>query len=208
MVREYQTLDELKETVYMVDDSVSKDEIDSEIKKFFKELLLRKRDDPFEGGLQAGGISFPGKAAFKVNENDGLATHAHTSETLAQFMNGETKFSGVDTMSNIFARKDDPYSWLTLERIGFEDRILMGKNKLVMAITTANPEISLFQLNVIKTIVNTVKSIYQNKQIKSVSVNYVTKDDRFVMDLKSMDEEKINELENLIQSNINDRKVL
>ena len=67
---EYQTLNKLEEKVYFVNKDFSEDNIINEIVYFLKEIILRRRDDSFEGGLQAGGIVFHDKGAFKISEKD------------------------------------------------------------------------------------------------------------------------------------------
>ena len=207
-MREYQTLDKLQEKIYLLDDNSNENDIDNQLEMFFQELLRRKRDDPFEDGLQAGGIIYPDKFAFKVNENDGMAPHTHTFETLAQYIDGETKFSEIETIGYTGIRHGDPHSWLTINRQGFTIRILMGKDHLVIAIETTSNLISIFQLNIIKKIINITKTIFEQRILSSISINYLTKKDNFLVGFEPMTEEQFNDLDNLIESKIDQKKVL
>ena len=203
-MKEYQTLDKLEEKVYEVNNSYSEYEIDYEVKKFFEELLSRKRDDPFEGGLQAGGIIFPDKAAFKISEDDGRATHIHNYEAVAQYMDGEKKFSGTDTMGNIYARENDPHSWLTINQYGFEIRILIGKENLIIIFNTNNDDITTFQYKVIEKFNKYARLSHEKELLSYVSINYLTRNDKFITNDEIMNENLFDELEDLINSKMED----
>lgn len=199
-MRDYQTLDKLKETVHEMSYSYSDYEMNYEIEKFFEELLTRKRDDPYEGGLQAGGLIYPHKAAFKVNENDGTAVHAHTFEVLAQYMDGEKKFSGTDTLGKISLRRDDPHSWVTIEKYGFEVRFLVGDKSLVIIFETKKEEITEFQLKVINKLINYAKLLYKKGMFQYVHINYVTKQDKFISNDIPLDEDSFEELLSVVNN--------
>ena len=195
-MRLYQTLNKLEEKIY---DIYSNDEIERQIKTFLDEVISRKRFDPFEGGLQAGGVIYYDKAGFKICENDGMAPHPHTFETLSQYLNGEEKFSGINTMGNFGARRGDVNSFLNIPHNGFTVRVLAGENELTLIFETDSDNISSFQLNVIKNIISYVKEIEKQGIIGDVVVNFLTNENRFLMNNAESDD-PLSELEEVVNS--------
>ena len=201
-MREYQTLDKLEENVYTVDNGCDRQTIGKELVNFFKVLMARKRDDPFEGGLQGSMVIYHDKAGFKIAENDGLAPHAHTEETLAQYLDGDTKFSTAESLRRTALRRGDPHSYLTLDSYGFTCRVLAGSDTLLLAFVTHNEEISKFQLEVIELCVQIAKILLKKGVFKSICIGYATRQDRFSMIDKFADlstEECLKELDTLEQ---------
>lgn len=118
-------------------------------------------------------------------------------------------FSGFDTMGNINARRGDPHSWLGTERLGFEVRILIGQEDLIMAITTKNSDITLFQLRVVEILIKYIRIFcYQKGLLKNISINYITKEDKYITDLNPMTAEDFAELEHLLKTRKEDKKIL
>ena len=195
-MRPYQTLDKLEEKVYEIHNN---EEIDRQIKAFFDEVISRKRFDPFEEGLQAGGVIYYDKAGFKICEDDGSAVHSHTFETLSQYLNGEKKFSGIDTMGNFGARHGDVNSFLNIPYNGFTVRVLAGENEFTIIFETDSNNISSFQLNIIKTIISYVKKIKESGIINEVTVNFLTNENRFLMKNAESDD-PLSELEEIVNN--------
>ncbi len=195
-MRPYQTLDKLEEKIYTIH---SNDEIERQIKTFLDEVISRKRFDPFEEGLQAGGVIYYDKAGFKICENDGMAPHSHTFETLSQYLNGERKFSGINTMGNYGARRGDVNSFLNIPHNGFTVRVLAGEYEFTIIFETNSNNISSFQLNIIKTMISYVKEI--KKQGIVVTINFLTRENRFLMK-NSESDDPLSELEQIINSSV------
>ena len=80
--------DRLEEKIYHATNKDSEEKINEQLKLFFKELTTRKRNDAIEGGLQASLIIFPEIFAAKVNEEDGMGSHAQSNINLVEFING------------------------------------------------------------------------------------------------------------------------
>ena len=60
----------LKEKIYL-----SKDSDNNELAAFFDDLVIRRRDDEDEWGLQASMVVSRDSFASKINENDGKEQH-------------------------------------------------------------------------------------------------------------------------------------
>ena len=166
----YQTLDKLEEKVYTVNSGDSDEAIQTQVALFIKELLARKRHDPFEEGLQASMIIYPDKAGFKVAESDGRAVHAHTEETLAQYLDGETMFSSQESMGRPFLKKDDPHSSFgQLSRYCISCRTLAGQDSIVFAFTSnSNETLSKFQLSIMEQVATVSKRAVELGLIKNI----------------------------------------
>lgn len=205
-MREYQTLNKLEEKIYEMSDSFSDDENNELMHNFFQEIMARRKEDDVEGGLQAGGVIYHDKAAFKVNEQDGLAPHCHTIETLAQYMDGETMFSSVDSMGQVSKREGDPHNWVTIENYAFEFRIIIGRQSMFVATSTLNDTITIFQLKVIDKFVDYIKLAFEQGLLKYISFNYVTKEKKFVTDMNDMKESDFDELKNLLKTSMEKRR--
>ena len=197
-MNKYQTLDHLEEKVFVLNSSESEDNNDYELNSFFNELLSRRRNDYLEGGLQACGVVFSEKAGFKIAERDGSATHAHTDESIAQYLNGETMFSGEDTLGQFNLRKNDPNAWINLPKNSFTVRIVASKDHLIFVFNTYQYKISPFQLEVIEKTFNKIKQAYQNGIIKYPYINYTTREDRFIFNEDENIDEQLNKLEEII----------
>ena len=197
-MREHQTLDRLEEKVYVADHSLLDEVVDTEIKSFFEEILLRKRDEPFGEGLQACGVIYPDKVGLKIAEKDGKARHAHTLECISQYLDGEEKYSSIEGFGNPSTRKDDPHSWDLIDKYGFTITFSVGEKKIVIVIKNQQYKHSLFQFKVIEDLIKYARLCYEKGLIPEVSINYVTRQDRFFTNDESMDNNKFTELENII----------
>ena len=176
----YQTLDKFEETVFVTDDSENEDNISSTLNSFFNELLTRRRTDDLEGGLQAGGVILPDKAGFKVAERDGYATHAHTFETVSQYINCEVMFSSEDTIGNMSLRRDDPNSWFNIPKNGFTVRIVATNDTIIFIFDTYSYKLTEFQLEVIDKLYNMIKQAYESQIIKKPYINFITGNYKFI----------------------------
>lgn len=162
------------------------------------ELISRRRDDRLEEGQQAAGVILPDKAAYKINEGDGKATHAHTLETLSQYLNGETMFSGEDTIGLVGLRKTDPNAFLNIPKNGFRVRIIASIDHLIFIFETNKFKLTPFQLNVIEHTVADIEKAYHKGTIKYPYINFLTGNDRFVFNEKANIDEELDRLKSII----------
>lgn len=198
----YQTLDKLEETVYEVRDIDTEDNISFVLSSFMNELMERRKNDQLEGGMQASGVILPDKAGFKINEGDGKASHAHTLETLSQYLNGETMFSGEDTVGLIGLRRNDPNGFLNIPKHGIKVRTIASEDGLIFIFETYLLNLTPFQLDVVEKIVNDIEKEYKSGIIKKPFINFITGKDRFVFN----EDENYDEELNRLKETINKRK--
>ena len=194
----YQTLDKLKEMVYEVRDTDTEDNISFVLSSFMNELMERRKYDRLEGGMQASGVILPNNAGFKINEGDGKATHAHTLETLSQYLNGETMFSGENTVNQFGLRRNDPNGFLNIPKNGIKVRIIASEDRLIFIFETYLSNLTPFQLDVVERIVNNIEKEYQSGIIKKPFINYITGKDRFIFDEDKNYYEELNRLKEII----------
>lgn len=193
------SLNSLSEKVYTMYEFDSEEDIDYELSSFFDEIMARKRDDDIEGGLQAGGVIYPDKAAFKVSEKDGRGSHAQAQEHSSQFINGETSFTGDEAIGFMGgARRSDPNAWMNIPKNGFTVRVVATEDMMIFIFNTYSYRISDFQLDVVHNLVTHIKEAYQNNDIKYPYINFVTNSDRFIFDENKDIDEQLDTLEDII----------
>ncbi len=183
-MKPYQTLDKFEEKVYTVNSGDSEDEIKYQVELFMQELLTRKRNDKYEGGLQASMVIYPDKAGFKVAEKGGMAVHAHTEETLAQYLDGETLFSSFESMRRPGIKNDDPHSAFgLLDRHCITNRVVAGQDSILFAFVSHSEEpLTRFQLSVMEQLANIAKKAIELGLIEDIGFGVHTNDVKIEFD--------------------------
>ena len=196
----YHTLNYLTETVYTMNDGYDMEDIRYELSTFFAKLMERRRDDPTEGGLQAGGVIYEDKAGFKISERDGHGSHAQAQENVSQYLNGETSFSSPEAVGMIGMRRNDPNAWVNITKQGFTVRIVATSNALTFIFDTNKYQTTDFQLDIILELISYIKQAYKDGTIEYPYVNYISGRDKFVFNDDADIDEQLQKLEELIIS--------
>lgn len=184
-----------EETIYGFSQIESEEETNKKISNFFSELVERRRDDPLEGGLQAGVVIFPDKCAMKICENDGLASHTNAFINLVKYLNGDHKY--ISTIgSGYFGLYLKEHSQL-LEN-GIEVRILDGKQELMLAITSNSEIKSQYQFEVLSRLLLFCKTLKDNKTYDSVRIGLYTPVDE--VDFNDLSDEHYENMLNIINN--------
>ena len=150
---------QLEEEIYHGEKSSKKEENKKAIEEFLSELVKRKRNDPLEGGLQAMMVILPASFAAKVNEEDGLSSHAREGVNLIKHMSGERKYLTNEAMGKIVLSQKETMQ-LLME--GIEVRILDGKDHLMVAIYSMNGKYTAFQIETIENLIDSLKKLKDN----------------------------------------------
>ena len=156
-----------EETIYVCNQTENEEEIDSKIIKFFSELVDRRRDDPIEGGLQAGIVIFPEKSAMKVCEMDGTAVHPNSFINLVKHMNGDFRYISVAGTKNFIISEKERRQ---LIESGIKIRILDGKNELMLSIKSNVEPLSKHQIEMLNKILFYCKMLKDNQTYDSVRI--------------------------------------
>ncbi len=195
----YHALNYLSENVYTIYEGYDEEDINYEITTFFNKLMKRRRNDDIEEGLQAGGVILPDRAGFKISERDGYASHAQAQENVSQYLNGETSFTGEETVGfTTGARGKDPNTWMNIPKNGFTVRIVATKESMIFIFSTYKYKATDFQLNVIYKLIDCIKASYQNEDIKYPFINYVSGSKRFIFNENKDVEKQLDQLEDFI----------
>ena len=144
-----------------------------QMKLFFEMLYKRRREDPFEGGFQACALIMPDAFAAKANENDGLGIHGVEYINLLRYLQGNSEYFTSHGYGYFYLHKKE-----TEEIIlnGIEVRILDGQDKLMLAITSDRSIKSVFQLKVLKMIIDLCKQLKDKGLYQEVEVGINTPD--------------------------------
>ena len=119
---------------YLIERVHSSSDIDEyEIRSFFDELVLRKREDPIEGGLQASMIVLSNRFAAKVNEEDGYGSHLCEYVNLIKYLYNDHKYFSQEAMK--FPMLYFKESSIISEE-GVEICFLDGENSLIISISS------------------------------------------------------------------------
>lgn len=161
--------DKQLEKIYYCNDHNSNEQIQEQMRSFINELCQRRRDDPKEEGLQAGMLIMPSAFAAKITENDGKYPHGITNINLLRFIKKEKGFY-VGEASSRFGIITNELSELI--RNGIEIRIIDGEQNLMMAINSKQNIQTIFQLTVLKRLIDELWSIKQNELYKSIEVGF------------------------------------
>ena len=145
--------------------------INSNISGFFKELIARKRDDPFEDGMQASIIILPDRFGMKCCENDGKAPHSNTETNIVRHLNGERKYLTVEGTKRP-ALYNDELGQIIGE--GIEVRVLDGEKELMLAIVAHKDLKSEFQIKILRKIFLVCKALKEKGIYETVNVGFHT----------------------------------
>ncbi len=181
--------DKLDETIYAFIETDNEEEINKKLTTFFKELVTRKRDDPFEGGIQAVIIILEDKCAMKVCERDGIGPHTNSAINLVKYLNNDHKYLSI-IGTGLFKLSTKERNQIAREAV--EARILDGKEELMFAINSKVEEKSEFQIEILNKIINLCKTLKDNNTYKKVEIGVHTpKDDIEFEDLTDKHYENI-----------------
>ena len=163
---------ELQERIYhgTVDDDSKT--LSHEMNLFLSSLIKRKRNDPYEGGLQATMVILPTSFGAKVTENDGRSVHERGFTNITKFLNGDKIFLTDEGIRRTYLYKEESYQRI---REGIEVRFLDGEEELLVAITTHTREQTDFQKEIIKRLLFYVKQIKDRGFYPSLKVGLTTK---------------------------------
>ena len=160
-----------EEKFYYVSLDMPNENINNILTSFFMELVERRKDDPFEGGLQASIVIMPDKATFKVCEDDGKAPHMQTMINSIKYMNNDNNYLTREGIS-YFALYSKELSQLSEECV--EIRVLDGKKELMLAIVSNRDIKSLFQVSLLEKIFAICSSFLENKIYKDIVIGLST----------------------------------
>ena len=163
--------DKLEEAIYYATEKDTEEKATSELQKFFKELIERKRNDSLEGGLQAAMLIFPNIFLAKVNEEDGMGSHAHSNINLVKFMNGDHKYLtkyGIRKFNLYAKERNQIYDKAT------EIRILDGEEEMMLAIISNKDLESVFELKMIKRIILICNNLMKKNYYKNIDIGIHT----------------------------------
>ena len=160
----------LTEEVYCAKDFNDDDRIQTELDKFFKALVSRRRYDREEGGIQACIVLFPDKFAAKIAEGDGLDSHFVTSINLVEFLNNRNKYLSSSGAGYYGLSKDERKE--LYEALQF--RIIDNPEELMIAITSSLDIDSSFQLDVLKRVILLCKELMDKKVYRNISMGLNT----------------------------------
>lgn len=167
MMQEKYFKDRLEEKIYTSNSNDSKEKTTLEINDFLMSLAKRKRNDLYEGGLQASLICFNGCFAAKISENDGREPHMANEYNLFNFLNHKDKYLTDEGREHFILYQMD---YLFIEKFGFTIRILDGEDSLLFAIVSKNNIESEFQVYVLTTLINLCKQMKDNNIYKNIEI--------------------------------------
>ncbi len=157
----------LTEKIYSSRERDNSELAERELRLFFNELVERKRDDPFEGGVQASIVVLSDSFAAKVTEDDGHGLHSCAVINLIKYLKGDYKF---------YSQKAMRFPMLYLEQRsilsenGVEVRILDGSENLMLAISSFN-NINDYQKDIIKKVISICNDIIDNYQNIEIGIH-------------------------------------
>lgn len=163
--------DVLEEKIYCVKDTDGKDKIHEQVEAFFKEVHARRRNDPVEGGLQAAAVIYPHVFAAKVNEQDGYGAHMASHVNLTKFINGDTNYLTDDGM-RFFANYQNELRQLHTN--GVQMSVLGGDEHMMVAINATTDINSIFQLEVIKNVLDVCSELKKSGGFKTIEIGLMT----------------------------------
>ena len=164
--------DKLEETIYSSNINDSNEKTNEEIKKFLDSLIKRKRNDLYEGGLQASLICLNGCFAAKISENDGLEPHISNEYNLYSYLTHKNKYLTEEGREQFTLYMMD---YLFIERFGFSIRILDSEDSLMFAIVSKNDIDSEFQINVLETLIKYCIQMKENNIYKNIEIGIHSK---------------------------------
>ena len=161
----------LEEKIYHGDRFDDSKDISRQLNLFFSNLIKRKRNTPIEGGLQASLIILEDAFAAKVNEDDGMATHARSQVNLVKYLNHDKNYITNQGVRKAIVYKDEV---LQLSREGIEIRILDGEDHLMLAIYGATDIHTKFQMETLQKVLFYCRQIKEKNFYKMVEIGLHT----------------------------------
>lgn len=161
--------DKLTEKVYASNEYDGTIHMQQQLGDFIEELYERRKDDYNEEGLQAGMLIMPNAFAAKITDNDGNDPHLITNINLLRYIKKEKDFYVREAAGKFGLIKNEMSE---LIRNGIEIRIIDGEQNLMMAINSKQNIQTIFQLTVLKRLIDELWSIKQNELYKSIEVGF------------------------------------
>ena len=161
--------DKQEEKFYVCSEKASDEENEKSLLSFFTELVDRRRDDPYEGGLQACAVILPDRSAMKICEDDGIAPHSHTFVNLIKHLNNDHKYFTLKGNSNFMLT--NPERKQLIEK-GVEVRILNGKSEINFIINSNLAVLSEYQVEMVSKLISACKVLKDNKTYDTVQVGF------------------------------------
>ncbi len=177
--------DHLEEKIYTANINDSQEKINEQINEFLTSLAKRKRNDLYEGGLQASLICFKGSFAAKVSENDGREPHIANEYNLYNFLNHKNKYLTDEGKDHFVLYMMD---YLFIERFGFSTRILDSEEELMFPIISKNDIDSEFQIHVLETLIKYCKKMKENNIYKKIEIGIHSKNIEIEFEENNFDE--------------------
>lgn len=191
----YQTLEKLEERIYTIN---KQEEIQSSIEGLICEAYKRRRNDAQEDGLQFSGVIYDSRSAFKINERDGLATHPHTQETLAQYLAGDTKFSTEESLR--YNKPDVPTYYTNLPQYCIDFRAVMSRNHVTFIFKTRLDEVTEMQKDTIKFMVYLIKIMVQKNRLGSYFISFIGPEKHFLISNEEDIDKAFSDFNNIISN--------
>ena len=157
----------LTEKVYSSNLEQSRENAKEQINNFLTELHTRRREDPYEGGLQAEMVIMPEAFAAKVNENDGYDSHKITGVNLLRYIKKEDRYYSKEAVKKYGVLY---YEANEILNNGVEIRVLDGKNTIMFAIMSNKEIKSQFQIDILKSLIDNLKEIQSKRKYTHVKV--------------------------------------
>ena len=157
----------LEEKIYSSTAENTKDELETQINLFSKELITRRRKKAYSGGLQAVMIILNDSFGAKVNEDNGNGTHLHSYMNLIKFLNGDYNYiTSEGTNKHQLLKKETSQQYNESINI----RILDGEERIDLAIYTYRKELSPFQQQVLDIFLDTWNEIKKENIYKEIKI--------------------------------------
>ena len=123
------------------------EDISDSITNFFAEIMKRKRDDDYSGGLLAAAVIFKDCYAAKINEENGTTSHLSSHVNLIRYLRNKKGFITVDgTKYSKYVIPEE----IKLVRNGIDVRIICSARELTILINTYIGIQSEFERDVLK----------------------------------------------------------
>ena len=161
----------LDEKIYYASDTDDKETTYEQVENFFREVHDHRRDDPIEGGFQASMVIYPHMFAAKSNANDGYGGHQCCKVNLTKFINGDTTYLTERGAKNPQLYMGDLSQ---LIKNGVEVSLLSGEEHLMVAILASRDINSIYQLEVIKNVLDVCSELKNNGSFKTIEIGFRT----------------------------------
>ncbi|MBR0351027.1 MAG: hypothetical protein IJH76_04340 [Clostridia bacterium] len=188
----------LIEKVYYSNSKEKDEKAKEQIQKFLTELHERRREDPYEGGLQAEMVVMPEAFAAKVNENNGYDYHKITGVNLLRYIKKEDKYYSKEAIKHYGLLYNEANDILNN---GVEIRILDGKNAIIVAIVSNKGIKSQYQIDTLKILIDNLKESQSKRLYTHVKVGLCTMNG--TVECEDIKEQTYNKLINSLENEEN-----